>query len=130
MTYVVKNVEGKFLQSGKKWVSEYPDAAEFNSKAKARKAAQATGEPSEILENYGLETETVVGVVDPGHRDIYATTFCNMGHDAKTGRPVRHECYILPPAAIKAEREDNFAEANRVLLEWERSGKRRMIRGR
>jgi hypothetical protein len=35
---------------------------------------------------------------------IYCTTFCNRAHNVKTGRPIDHECYILPPAALQAER--------------------------
>jgi hypothetical protein len=35
--------------------------------------------------------------------DIYCTTFCNFAHDLKTGRPVGHECYILPPKDLRRE---------------------------
>lgn len=58
--------------------------------------------------------------------DIYCTSFCNKGHRLKTGRPVDHECYILPPAALKAEREGNDDEALRLLS----SMRRVVVRGR
>lgn len=36
--------------------------------------------------------------------DVYCTTFCNMGHDLKTGKPVDHECYILNPLELAKEK--------------------------
>ena len=55
------------------------------------------------------------------HR-IYCTSYCNFGHRLSDGKPVDHECYILPPAALEAEREDNYelaceliSKVNRVL---------------
>lgn len=44
-------------------------------------------------------------------KEIYATTFCNMGHNTKTGKPVGHECYILDPKSIAAERNGDFSIA-------------------
>jgi hypothetical protein len=35
--------------------------------------------------------------------EIYCSTYCNKGHRLSDGRPVRHECHILPPAALAAE---------------------------
>jgi hypothetical protein len=34
---------------------------------------------------------------------FYVTTFCNFAHWLKTGRPIGHECYILPPKDLKRE---------------------------
>lgn len=34
---------------------------------------------------------------------LYVTTFCNFAHRMEDGKPVEHECYILPPAALEAE---------------------------
>lgn len=36
--------------------------------------------------------------------DVYVTSYCNHPHCARTGKPVRHGCYILPPHAIALER--------------------------
>lgn len=36
--------------------------------------------------------------------DIYTTSYCNHGHCVRTGKPVRHGCYILPPQALQLER--------------------------
>ena len=33
----------------------------------------------------------------------YCTTYCNKPHDTSDGKPIGHECYILPPAALAAE---------------------------
>jgi hypothetical protein len=42
---------------------------------------------------------------------IYTTTYCNHGHEIEGGRPVGHECYVLPPAAIRAEMRGDFDSA-------------------
>lgn len=43
--------------------------------------------------------------------NIYQSTYCNKGHDLKTGRPVSHECRVLPVAALEAERKGDFSLA-------------------
>lgn len=60
-------------------------------------------------------------------KTIYCTSFCNFGHVVETGRPVGHECYILPPAMLKAEMEDNYELALEILT---RKGKGPIVRGR
>ena len=47
--------------------------------------------------------------------DVFATSFCNQGHHLATGRPVGHECYVLPPAALRAERSGDVELANQIL---------------
>lgn len=42
---------------------------------------------------------------------IYCTSYCNHGHDTDDGVPVEHECYVLPPAALKAEMDGDFETA-------------------
>jgi hypothetical protein len=46
---------------------------------------------------------------------IYCTSFCNFGHRVLDGKPVGHECYVLPPAALKAEMHGEYEEAIRLL---------------
>jgi hypothetical protein len=46
---------------------------------------------------------------------LYCSTYCNRGHVVRTGRPVGHECRVLPPAALAAEIAGDFAEAVRIL---------------
>ncbi len=41
---------------------------------------------------------------------VYLTSFCNQGHEIRTGKPVEHECYVLVPAAIRAEMDDKVTE--------------------
>ena len=36
-------------------------------------------------------------------RQIYCTTFCNFGHYVDTGRPIGHECRIIPPRLLRKE---------------------------
>lgn len=63
-------------------------------------------------------------------RKIWCTSFCNYGHDLSTGRPIRHECYIIPPRLLRAERElDNFTDVMEVWRPWY-ANKGRTIRGR
>jgi hypothetical protein len=46
---------------------------------------------------------------------IFCTSFCNKGHRVSDGKPIGHECYILPPEALEAERMGDFEKANKVL---------------
>jgi len=46
---------------------------------------------------------------------VYCTTYCNMGHRLDDGKPVAHECYVLPPLALALEREGKYEEAIEVL---------------
>lgn len=46
---------------------------------------------------------------------IYCSTYCNQGHDLKTGRPVNHECRTIPPKALQAERNGDFELAIRLM---------------
>lgn len=50
---------------------------------------------------------------------IYCTTYCNRGHELATGIPVGHECFILPPEALRLEREDKFEESIRAIRKAE-----------
>lgn len=53
---------------------------------------------------------------------IYVTTYCNHGHLVANGRPIDHECYVLPPRALELEMAGDYAgaqaeiEARRPLL--------------
>jgi len=58
--------------------------------------------------------------------EVFCTSFCNFGHDLQTGRPVDHECYILPPKALQAERAGDY-ELARNLIELRRGP---IVRGR
>lgn len=42
---------------------------------------------------------------------FYVTTFCNKAHRMRDGKPVAHECYVLPPAALRAERDGDMRRA-------------------
>ena len=47
----------------------------------------------------------------------YCTSFCNHAHRVSDGKPVAHECYVLPPAALAAERRGDFREALQHIAE-------------
>ncbi len=61
--------------------------------------------------------------------DTYCTTFCNMPHNVRTGKPVQHECYILPPAALKAEMVGDYDQACYLIDKQKEMGKRRAHKG-
>jgi hypothetical protein len=67
---------------------------------------------------------------NPRERAVYATSFCNFGHDLRTGRPIGHECEILPPAALRAEREGDVPRAIEIMEQHRRRYGRRYVRGR
>lgn len=58
---------------------------------------------------------------------IYCTSFCNYGHAIATGRPVGHECYVIPPKLLIAERDDAADVANQWAT-WERTASRVVVR--
>ncbi len=45
----------------------------------------------------------------------YVTSYCNHPHRLRDGKPVGHECHILPPNALLAERSGDVAEAQRQI---------------
>lgn len=60
-----------------------------------------------------------------GH--FYVTSFCNFAHDTKTGRPIGHECYIIPPSALKLEMAGDTDGASEIM---QTKMKRVFVRGR
>lgn len=59
--------------------------------------------------------------------NTYVTSFCNFAHDLVTGRPVGHECYILPPEALRMEYLGNVDRAIEIL---KTKGKGPIVNGR
>ena len=59
-------------------------------------------------------------------KDSFVTTYCNKPHRLEDGKPIDHECYILPTAALHAERDGQIARAMIVLAHWK---KRRVHKG-
>lgn len=41
----------------------------------------------------------------------YLTSYCNQYHDVITGKPIDHECIVIPPNALKAEMEGDTDKA-------------------
>lgn len=52
---------------------------------------------------------------NPGEPEIYCSTYCNFGHRMKDGRPVEHECRVIPPAALRAERAGDYDKAIEIM---------------
>lgn len=45
----------------------------------------------------------------------YVSTYCNKAHRLSDGKPVQHECRVIPPAALKAERDGDYDQAHRIM---------------
>lgn len=45
----------------------------------------------------------------------YVTTFCNRAHRVKDGKPIQHECRVIPPKAIEYEMAGDYSQAMEVL---------------
>lgn len=45
----------------------------------------------------------------------YVSTYCNFPHSMKDGKPIRHGCRVLPPAALRLERNGLVPEAIQLL---------------
>ena len=65
---------------------------------------------------------------------IFCTTYCNHGHVLETGKPVEHECYVLPPEALLAEQQADFERAAMLIsmakpLQIHRGLRGRALRG-
>lgn len=52
--------------------------------------------------------------------EIYCTTYCNHGHRLSDGKPVGHECYVLPTAALHAEKAGRTTQAVEILGQWKK----------
>lgn len=53
---------------------------------------------------------------------IYCTSYCNSGHDLETGKPIDHECRVIPPKALMLERQGKYEEAIEVMDDRKRGG--------
>lgn len=42
---------------------------------------------------------------------IYVTSYCNKAHRMRDGKPIEHECHVLPPRALYAERDGDTETA-------------------
>lgn len=45
----------------------------------------------------------------------YVTTYCNKPHYVATGKPIGHECYKLPPEALRLEISGDYEGAIAIL---------------
>ena len=61
--------------------------------------------------------------------DIYVSTFCNFAHRLVDGKPIEHECRVLPPRALQHEIQGDIPGAIAILQAtpavWMRRGVRR-----
>lgn len=53
-------------------------------------------------------------------KDSYVTTYCNHPHRLSDGKPINHECYVLPTAALHAEKDGRIATAVELLTAWKK----------
>lgn len=48
--------------------------------------------------------------------EFYVTSFCNHAHRLSDGKPINHECYIIPPRLLKMEM--NCGDWEKVREAW------------
>ena len=46
---------------------------------------------------------------------IWVSSYCNFAHEIKTGKPIEHECRIIPVKAIEAEIKGNIEDSTNIL---------------
>lgn len=51
---------------------------------------------------------------------FYVTTFCNHAHRLEDGKPIEHQCYVMPTEALLAERKGDMARAITILDNWKK----------
>jgi hypothetical protein len=64
--------------------------------------------------------------------DFYVTSFCNFAHRLKDGKPIEHECYIIPPRLLKLEMKAECCtegECGEAWREWCNGPRESMRRG-
>lgn len=47
---------------------------------------------------------------------VYCSTYCNQGHRVSDGKPVGHECIIIPVKALHAEMGGDYSTALSIML--------------
>ncbi len=62
----------------------------------------------------------------PDEPEVWCSTFCNRGHRMRSGHPIKHECRIIPPSALRAERDGDDDKATKIM----RACVVRYVRGR
>ncbi len=58
----------------------------------------------------------------------YCASYCNHPHRLSDGKPVSHECFVLPTAALHAEREGDTDKATAILGEWKKRRKHKGLK--
>lgn len=63
------------------------------------------------------------------HEDFYVSTYCNFAHRLRDGKPIQHECRIIPPDALKAEMKGEIRRAIEILQSTPRVMMRKGVKG-
>ena len=66
--------------------------------------------------------------VDMAAKKLFCTTYCNQLHRLSDGKPVGHECFILPTAALHAEKNGEVAQACEILQQWKKRTKHKGLK--
>lgn len=108
----------KYLNAQSNYAASSMDTNEYILK-KQRKARDAAEKELKVF----IDAMTVKRKAPS---EIYCPSYCNRGHEVETGKPVGHECYVLPPRALKLE---SAGKVKKAILEIEKALPLRVHRG-
>lgn len=60
---------------------------------------------------------------------FYVSTYCNFAHRCSDGKPVKHECRVIPPLVLALERRGDYERAISILRATPVRMMRRGVRG-
>lgn len=49
---------------------------------------------------------------------FYVSTMCNFAHRLSDGKPVNHECYVIPPKLLQAESDGTLFDDPAMMDRW------------
>lgn len=55
--------------------------------------------------------------------EFFRTTYCNQPHRLSDGKPINHECHVLPTPALHAEKAGDVSTAVELLAAWKKRKK-------
>jgi hypothetical protein len=61
---------------------------------------------------------------------VFCTSFCNHPHRLNDGKPIGHECFVLPTAMLHYERVGDSAKAREAQALWKHRSTHKGVRAK